>query len=67
MHFNNRFTEVSGNKPNSSVLLLPSALADGHDKFLLESALAPFVFYLNEKFHLHVQGGSKPLNALMLQ
>jgi hypothetical protein len=37
------FTEVNGNKTNSSSVLLPSALADGLHKLLLILALATFV------------------------
>lgn len=37
------FTEVNGNKINSSTVILPSALADGYNKLLLEWALATFV------------------------
>ncbi len=45
LHSTNPFTKVNGNlriNVNSVSFLLPSALADGNDKFLLNWALATF-------------------------
>ena len=42
-HLKNPFTEVNVNRINSYVVLLPSALADGFDKLLLNWALATFL------------------------
>ncbi len=48
-HFTNPFTEVNGNRINSSAVLLPSALADGFYRLLLEWALASFMLLLPKR------------------
>jgi hypothetical protein len=47
-HLTIPFTEVNGNKANSSSVLLPSALADGLHKLLLKWALATFIISFPE-------------------